>query len=184
MISEKNLANQLTLFRIFLIPLLMFLILSERNSLALGIFVFAALTDIVDGYIARHGGSISTFGKFADPVADKLLVTSMLITFVQLGELTATPVVIILAREFMVTGLRLLAISKEVVISASWWGKAKTICQLILIGVLMFHKGFHIVMYSELRLCLTVVTVIITVISGVYYFVANRSLLQGIFTAN
>ena len=98
----------------------MYLSLARMPLLAMGLFLFASLTDMVDGLIARKTRQVSKVGKFADPVADKLLVSAIFVTFIQLGEITAVPVVIILSREFLITGLRLLAMAKGTVISASW----------------------------------------------------------------
>src|SRR5690554_5914502 len=118
-----NLANKITLFRIGLIPFFMlFLLIDIENgrSIAAFIFLFAAATDGIDGYIARSRNQITVFGKFVDPLADKLLISSALIMLVELGDISSIVAFIIIAREFIITGLRLLAATDGVVIAASW----------------------------------------------------------------
>jgi len=125
----RTIPNQITLARILSVPLLMYLILSGSNVgriLAVILFFLAAVSDAVDGYLARSFKQTTTFGKFADPIADKLLITGALIALLQLGELPGWAVMVIVAREFLVTGLRILAISEGEVIAASILGKLKT----------------------------------------------------------
>ena len=135
--------NQITLARIACVPLFMFLVLlggKVPTILALALFSLAAISDAVDGYIARSFKQTTLFGKFADPIADKLLVVAALVSFVQLGELTAAPVVVIIAREFLVTGLRILAIAQGEVIAASLFGKLKTISQIGLVLMVLVDR--------------------------------------------
>jgi CDP-diacylglycerol--glycerol-3-phosphate 3-phosphatidyltransferase len=135
--------NQITLARIACVPLFMFLVLSGRSLgtiLAIALFSLAAISDAVDGYLARSLKQTTLLGKFADPIADKLLVVAALLAFVQLGELTAAPVMVIVAREFLVTGLRILAIAQGEVIAASLFGKLKTISQIGLVLAILVAR--------------------------------------------
>ncbi|CAG7840738.1 CDP-diacylglycerol--glycerol-3-phosphate 3-phosphatidyltransferase [Clostridium haemolyticum] len=176
-----NLANKLTLLRVILVPV--FLIFISINSpantlIAIVIFVSAALTDKLDGYIARSRNEITNFGKFMDPLADKLLVTSALVALVQYGVIPAWMVMIIIAREFAVTGLRAVAASEGVVIAASWWGKIKTVIQIIaiilcLISLIYTASYMRYVTYISVSLA-----VLITLISGIDYFVKNRKVIS------
>src|SRR3954466_10962678 len=128
-----NLPNVLTMLRILAVPVIIVALLDETpngDALAAGVFALAALTDGLDGYFARSRGSITTFGKLMDPLADKLLVTAALIALVSLDRLAAWIATVIIAREFAVTGLRLVAAEQGVVIQASWLGKLKTSLQV------------------------------------------------------
>lgn len=174
----KNLANKMTLFRILSIPLLMYLLLAGMEVAALVLFVIASITDFVDGYVARRQNSVSTFGKFADPIADKLLVSAVFVTFIQLGELSAIPVVIILAREFIVTGLRLVAMAKEKVVAASWMGKTKTISHIVLIISIMVTRNWNWELSRTLKPTLVYVAVGLTLISGLDYLYRNKNILR------
>ncbi len=141
-----NLPNKLTLGRIFLIPVFMFFLLVKityGKYLAAFIFILAASTDGLDGYIARKRKQITNFGKIMDPLADKLLVTAALVSLVQLGEISAWPAFIILGREFAITGLRSVAAAEGVVVSASYLGKVKTVTQIIAISLILL-EDFHI----------------------------------------
>jgi len=131
-----NLANKLTVLRIMLVPIFLICAMIDTtatNIIALSIFIIASATDKLDGYIARSRNQITNFGKFMDPLADKLLVTCALILLVEKGIVAAWVVVVIIAREFIVSGLRTLAASQGVVIAASNWGKLKTVIQMIAI---------------------------------------------------
>lgn len=176
-----NLANKLTLLRVILVPV--FLIFISINSpantlISIVIFVVAALTDKLDGYIARSRNEITNFGKFMDPLADKLLVTSALVALVQYGVIPAWMVMIIIAREFAVTGLRAVAASEGVVIAASWWGKIKTVIQIIAI-ILCLISLIYTASYMKYVTCISVsLAVLITLISGIDYFVKNRKVIS------
>ena len=133
-----NLPNKLTIFRVILIPFFVVFMLAPicpgyANYIAVAIFIVASLTDLLDGKIARKYNLVTNFGKFMDPLADKLLVCSALICFVELDKLPAWMVIIIIAREFIISGFRLVASDNGIVIAASWWGKSKTISQMIMI---------------------------------------------------
>ena len=137
-----NLPNKLTILRVIMIPFFVFFLLSGVGGsaskwIALVIFAAASITDTLDGYIARRDNLITDFGKFMDPLADKLLVCSALICFVELDKLPAWMVIIIIAREFIISGFRLVASDNGIVIAASWWGKSKTISQMIMIILLI-----------------------------------------------
>lgn len=172
--------NQITLARILAIPLFMYFLFAEGamfKILALVIFALAAISDAVDGYLARSLRQETAFGVFADPIADKLLVTAALVSFVELGELTAAPVVVILAREFLVTGLRILAIAEGVTIPASILGKLKTLSHIGLVLFILATRYFGMgdlgIMLGDAFLYLAVA---LAVISGGEYFWRARGL--------
>lgn len=188
-----NLANKLTMLRIFLVPIFLIFIavkgIPYGTVIATLIFIIASLTDQLDGYIARSRNQITNFGKFMDPLADKLLVTAALISMVELQIVPGVAAIIIIAREFAVSGLRTLAASEGTVIAASWWGKLKTIIQIIAILLLLLEVNIGtsqqlttIVTNNEiLNIFLTygpryalVLAVIITIISGIDYFIKNK----------
>jgi CDP-diacylglycerol--glycerol-3-phosphate 3-phosphatidyltransferase len=171
-----NLPNMLTLVRIFLVPVVVVALLDETPNgdlIAAGVFALAALTDGLDGYIARSRDDITTFGKLMDPLADKLLVTAALISLVSLGRLEAWIAMVIIARELAVTGLRGVAAEQGVVIQASWLGKLKTLLQVVAIIALIATDpaplGVDILVYVALA---------VTVISGVDYFVGFRRMIS------
>lgn len=173
---ELNLPNVLTVFRILLVPVLVAALLSATASgdlLAAVVFVIASLTDALDGWIARRRRAESTFGKLMDPLADKLLVVAALVSLVSLDRLSAWVAMVIIAREFAVTGLRQLAMEHGHVMPASSWGKVKTIAQIVMVLVLIAVDDRTIAVDL-----LIYVTVVITVASGVDYFFNFRSLLR------
>lgn len=172
-----NLPNTLTMLRILLVPVVVVALLDETpngDAIAAGVFALAALTDGLDGWIARSRGAITTFGKLMDPLADKLLVTAALVSLVSLGRLEAWIAMVIIAREFAVTGLRSVAAEQGVVIQASLLGKVKTILQIAaiiaLIAAYPAPLGVDILVY---------VAVAVTVISGVDYFFGFRRMVSG-----
>lgn len=164
-----NLANKITITRIFLVPLFLFFLLVKvpyGNLIATIIFSLAALTDSLDGYIARSRNQVTKFGKFLDPLADKLIVTAALVALVELRKVPSWLVVIILAREFAITGLRAVAAADGNVIAASNWGKAKTVTQIIAIIASLIELKYNLfIMY---------LATIITIISGVDYILKNK----------
>lgn len=172
-----NLANKLTIIRILLVPVFMIFLIfdfSYGDYMAACIFIIAALTDTLDGYIARSRNQITKFGKFMDPLADKLLVSAALISLVEMNRIPAWIVVIIIAREFAVTGLRVLAASDGITIAASWWGKIKTITQIVaIISLLINNYPFNIIGIPFDKLSLSL-AVIFTIVSGIDYFYVNR----------
>jgi CDP-diacylglycerol--glycerol-3-phosphate 3-phosphatidyltransferase len=135
-----NTPNKLTLLRIIIAPVFMYFFLLDNYWLrlvGLGLFIVAALTDLADGYYARKYGIITGFGKFMDPLADKVLVSCALVAFIALGYVSPLPVMLIIGREFFLTGLRLMAAYRGVVIPPTWWAKVKTFLQLSVVGVIM-----------------------------------------------
>ena len=130
-------ASKITLARVALIPVFMALLLLNYNWAALVVFAIASLTDFVDGYIARHYNQVSDFGKFLDPLADKLLVTAAMLVFVQWGRMPSWMVMIVLTREFAVSGLRMVAASGGKVLAAGWSGKVKTFSTMVGLCIMM-----------------------------------------------
>ena len=173
---DLNLPNVLTLFRILLVPVLVAALLSARESgdlLAAIVFVIASFTDALDGWIARRNKNESTFGKLMDPLADKLLVTAALVSLVSLNRLAAWVAMVIIAREFAVTGLRQLAMEHGEVIHASGWGKIKTAFQIAMVLALIAVDGRPLWVDA-----LIYVTVVVTVLSAADYFFNFRALVH------
>ena len=175
-----TLANRITIARIILIPVFMAVLLSKASLeyfklspqwgavIAGLIFIFAALTDTVDGYMARSRNEVTVVGQILDPLADKLLISAALISLVGLGRVSTWIAVLIISREFAVTGLRMAAVAKHIIIPASVWGKAKTISQIIAVSALIFNLSFTGAAYLEGFLI--AVAVILTIVSGIDYF--------------
>jgi CDP-diacylglycerol---glycerol-3-phosphate 3-phosphatidyltransferase len=172
---ELTLPNVLTVFRILLVPVLVAALLSGASSDALAaiVFVLASFTDALDGWIARRRKSESTFGKLMDPLADKLLVTSALVSLVSLDRLQAWVAMVIIAREFAVTGLRQLAMEQGHVLAANIWGKIKTVLQIAMVLALIAVDGSPAWVDA-----LVYVTVAVTVYSGADYFFGFRALIN------
>lgn len=176
--KNMNIANKLTLLRIVMIPFFIFLLLEGYSFWALIVFSAAAFTDYLDGYLARKYKLITNFGKFMDPLADKLLVTSALVCFVQLGQLNSWVVIIILSREFIVSIFRAIAAAEGIVIAASIWGKAKTISQMFMVIVLLLgNYPFELINFPMDQILIVLATVL-TIISGVDYIVKNKQVLN------
>lgn len=173
-----NLPNKLSLTRMALIPVMVALMYVDNtlcHLLSAAVFGIAAFTDFLDGHIARKEGIVTDFGKFVDPVADKLLVLSSLIMLVQQRLMPAWVVILILARELCVDGLRMVAGSKGMVIAAGKLGKIKTVTQIILIlWLLIFRQGVTGNIISAL---LTLAVVVMTLWSGVDYFIRNKAVI-------
>ena len=175
-----NLPNKLTCFRVVLIPFFVFFLLAPwfegyGNYIAVGIFIVASITDFLDGYLARKYNLVTNFGKFMDPLADKLLVCSALICLVELELLPSWIVVIIIAREFIISGFRLIASDNGVVIAASYWGKFKTVFQMAMIIVLICNLGGAFVWVET---ALIWISLILTVVSLADYVVKNIDVLK------
>lgn len=169
-----NLPNSLTVTRIFMVPVLVAVLLTEfpdREFWGLGIFLLAALTDLMDGIIARRTNRITVTGAMLDPVADKLLMSGAFISLAELGAAPAWMVFLIIAREFAVTGLRLVAMERNIPIAANRWGKAKTTSQVIAVSLLIFSLRFQ--WWVPLANLALWVSVALTVISMVIYFWQN-----------
>lgn len=171
-----NTANKLTLLRIVMIPVFMaalYLGFPFHKVVALVVFILAAVTDFIDGYIARNFDQVTDFGKFMDPLADKLLVIAALIWFVEAGQIGGWVVLVVLAREFAVSGLRMVAAPKGVVIAAAWSGKIKTAATMVCICMML-------VPIPEILNTICVAVILLTTIwSGVEYFVKNRKVFSG-----
>ncbi len=197
-IRSMNLPNLLTISRIFMSAILLGLLslpetIPFAKSLALIIFIIAGITDYLDGYLARTTYGVTAFGKLMDPLADKVMVCAAFVSFVELGLVPAYIVVIIISREFLVTGLRLLAVEKGIVISAGKWGKHKTVWQIIaiiviLLGLAIRHdvlRGGDATMLANYDLAfgyiayaVSIAVALITVASGYLYFVQNGQILS------
>lgn len=182
-----NLPNKISLARIGLIPIFMIVLMCGNyfnmpyfSLVSAIIFAIASLTDGIDGHIARSRGLITDFGKFLDPLADKLLVSTALICFVQLHWIPAYMAVIIIAREFIVTGLRTVAASKGIVMAAIMTGKVKTVIQIIAILCTMLFEGiaFKICGYPAVGFVTMAVSTLFTIYSGVEYMAKNWDLLK------
>lgn len=186
-----NLPNKLTMFRVILIPFfLVFILLGDKLScsylIASGIFVIASLTDLLDGKIARKYNLVTDFGKFMDPMADKLLVSAALIVFAGFGIMPSWVIFVMIGREFVISGFRLIAAEKGVVIAAGKWGKFKTASQMVMCIFVMFHldkflwassgfelyKTFDIIKDVLMYICLA-----LSIISLLDYLIRNRKLL-------
>lgn len=170
-----NTANKLTLLRVLIIPVFLLLLYFGQLYFALGVFVLASLTDFLDGYIARHYNQITDFGKFMDPLADKLLVTSALICFVEMGFMPGLALLLVIAREFSVTGLRLIAVDKGRVIAADWSGKVKTASTMVCICLMLIPLSPTPLLLHQICIWVIVVT---TVYSGIEYFIVNRDVFR------
>ncbi len=175
-----NLPNKITIFRVCMIPIFLIFMLCEGipygNILAAAVFVIAALSDLLDGYLARKHNLVTNFGKFMDPLADKLLVSSALICFVALHTVPAWVVIIIIAREFIISGFRLIASDNGVVIAASWWGKIKTNVQMIMSVMLIVNLDYD--WMNILEQIAIYLAVALTVISLIDYMIKNKSVLK------
>ena len=176
--ESMNLPNKRTIFRVILIPFFTIALLvpgiPAGNWIALAIFIVASLTDLLDGKIARKYNLVTNFGKFMDPLADKLLVCSALICLVELSRIPSWMVVIIIAREFTISGFRLIAADNGVVIAASYWGKFKTTFQMIAVCLMIAN----IPVLSLLTTVITWIAVILTVVSLVDYLVKNKDVMK------
>lgn len=174
-----NTPNKLTLLRIIMIPFFVVFMLVDFGPwskwAALAIFVVASLTDTLDGYLARRDHLVTNFGKFMDPLADKLLVCSAMICMIELGHLPSWVVIVIIGREFVISGFRLIASDNGVVIAANYWGKIKTVCQMVMIIVLIADLGGGFVILEQI---LIYASLLLTVISLVTYLWQNRSVLS------
>lgn len=183
-----NLANKVTLSRIILVPIFILALILQikyqniniSSYLAAIIFILAASTDGLDGYIARKKMQITNFGKFLDPLADKLLITAALIWLVEKHEISSWVAIIIISREFIVTGIRLVAANEGIVISASIWGKLKTITQIIAIVATLIHdlEPFKQIFVVPIHTFTMGLAVIITIYSGFDYIYKNREIIK------
>ena len=176
-----NTPNKLTVARMIMVPFLVVFLLTgwggEANRyISLILFVAASITDWVDGYLARKNHLVTNFGKFMDPLADKLLVCSAMICMIELGRLPAWFVIIIIGREFIISGFRLIAAENGIVIAANYWGKFKTVSQMIMIILLILH--FDLSVFVILEQIFIWLSLALTVISLMTYIWQNRSVLS------
>ena len=168
-------ANKLTIFRVVLIPAFLVLAYAGQRYWALAVFVIASLTDMLDGYIARHYNQITDFGKFMDPLADKVLVMAAMCYFVEIGRMPGWALAIVLLREFAVSGMRLVAVEQGRVIAAAWSGKIKTAVTMVGLAAMLLFSSYPWV--NTLASALIVIT---TVWSGVEYFYKNRDVFKNV----
>ncbi len=182
-----NLPNTLTILRVVMIPLFVVAMLCDfpegfpnPDIIAGGIFIAACITDFFDGYLARKYNQITTFGKFMDPLADKLLVCAALVCFLadEHPEIPAWVVIVIISREFIISGFRLVAAEKGITISASWWGKIKTTVQMAMSLLLIFH--FEAEVFRIIDIVFVYLALVLTVISLVDYIYRNRGVMKDI----
>lgn len=168
-----NVANRITLIRtLFVIPIILLLYFEGPFTcfLATILFCIASLTDYIDGHIARKENIVTSFGKFLDPLADKLLICSILIMFVQLSWVPAWITIIIVGRELAVTGLRAMAADEHIVIAADNYGKIKTIFQMVAVVPLLLHYPLFDIDFARIGIFLLYIALILTVVSGLNYF--------------
>ena len=175
-----NLPNKITVFRILMIPFFVACMLIKEipyhEIIAGVIFIIAALSDLVDGKIARRFNLVTNFGKFMDPLADKLLVQSALLCFVANGLLPAWIAIVIMSREFIISGFRLVAADKGIVIAAGYMGKLKTVFQMVMSVMLIFHFSHPVWLVTEQIFIWG--SLILTIVSLVDYFIKNKDVLK------
>ena len=176
-----NLPNKLTVLRVLLVPVFVVFLMCNITGfdkwIALAIFIVASLTDMLDGKIARKYGLVTNFGKFMDPLADKLLVCSAFICFIELGKLPTWMVLIVIAREFIISGFRLVAADNGVVIAASIWGKYKTAVSMVMICFVVADIANSI--FSVITNILIWASLILTVVSLIDYIIKNKDIFKG-----
>ena len=177
-----NVPNTLTVLRVIMIPFFVLFMLGDITSvdkyIALGIFIAASLTDTLDGYLARKNNQVTNFGKFMDPLADKLLVCSAMICLVDLKLISVWVVLIIIAREFIISGFRLVASDNGIVIAASYWGKFKTTFQMLMVIVIIFNINLQLGWLNILGTILIYVALVLTVVSLIDYIAKNKAVLK------
>lgn len=178
-----NLPNKLTILRVILIQFFVFFLISPffdgyGNYIALAIFIIASLTDMADGKIARKYNLVTNFGKFMDPLADKLLVCSAMICLVDLKLIPVWVVLIIISREFIISGFRLVASDNGIVIAASYWGKFKTTFQMLMVIVIIFNINLQLGWLNVLGTILIYVALVLTVVSLIDYIAKNKDVLK------
>lgn len=178
-----NLPNKLTILRMIMIPVFLVVLYipglgMAGNIAAAAIFILASITDFLDGKIARKYNLVTNFGKFMDPLADKLLVCSALIALVDFDKVAAWIVIIIIAREFIISGFRLIAADNGVVIAASYWGKFKTTFQMLMVIVIIFNINLQLGWLNILGTLLIYVALVLTVVSLIDYIAKNKDVLK------
>ena len=177
-----NLANKLTVLRVVMIPFFVGFMLMDTSAgylIALSVFCVASLTDLLDGKIARKYNMVTNFGKFMDPLADKLLVSAAMVCLVETGSLASWIVIVIISREFIISGFRLIASDNGVVIAARYWGKFKTVFQMSLIIMLILELAIEAgEIYYFIMNAVVWIAVILTIVSLVDYLIKNKSVLS------
>ncbi len=174
-----NLPNKLTVARVLMIPFFVVFMLTDLGGayakyISVAIFIVASLTDLLDGKIARKYNLVTNFGKFMDPLADKLLVCSAMICLVEMDRLAAWMVIVIISREFIISGFRLIASDNGVVIAASYWGKFKTTFQMLMIILLILNLGG---VFTTIETVVTWIALLLTVVSLIDYLMKNKGIL-------
>lgn len=189
MMKQMNLPNKLTLFRVILVVPFILLLLGGQEGwlgiptmvadwIALVVFILASLTDLIDGKIARKYNLVTNFGKFMDPLADKLLVCSALIALVEMDRIASWIVIVIISREFIISGFRLIAADSDVVIAASYWGKFKTVFQMIMVCLMIVNVSSWHIFFRVINDIVMWIAVALTVISLIDYIVKNKAVLK------
>ena len=181
-----NLPNKITIFRVILIPVFLVLLyvsaIPGNKWLALAVFIIASLSDMLDGKIARKYNLVTDFGKFMDPLADKLLVSAAMIALIELGRIPAWVVIVIISREFIISGFRLIAADNGIVIAAGWWGKVKTAVTMIMLCILIPDIATYFPSAATgIHICeqiLIYVSLILTVVSLIDYLVKNKGVIK------
>ena len=168
-------ANKITIFRVVMIPVFLVLAYADQPVWAFVVFALASLSDMLDGYIARHYHQITNFGKFMDPLADKVLVLAAMCFFVERGFMPGWAVALVLLREFAVSGMRLIAVEQGRVIAAAWSGKIKTAVTMVGLAAMLLFSA-----YPWVNTLVTALIVITTVWSGVEYFYKNRDVFKNV----
>ena len=168
-------ANKITIFRVIMIPVFLVLAYANQPVWAFVVFVLASLSDMLDGYIARHYHQITNFGKFMDPLADKVLVLAAMCFFVERGFMPGWAVALVLLRKFAVSGMRLIAVEQGRVIAAAWSGKIKTAVTMVGLAAMLLFSA-----YPWVNTLVTALIVITTVWSGVEYFYKNRDVFKNV----
>ena len=179
-----NLPNKLTVARVILIPFFVFFLLNDSMNpyfkwVALALFIIASLTDLLDGKIARKYNLVTDFGKFMDPLADKLLVCSAMIGLIELGRIEAWIVLVIIAREFIISGFRLIAADNGRVIAASYWGKFKTTFQMFMVILMIANIGMT--PFPLITQIIKWIALVLTIVSLVDYLIKNKDVMSGPF---
>ena len=177
-----NLPNKLTILRVIMIPFFLFFLLTSfvpgSKYIAFVIFALASLTDMLDGKIARKYNLVTNFGKFMDPLADKLLVCSAMIAFIEMGLMPAVVVIVIIAREFIISGFRLIAVEKGTVIAAGMAGKIKTVCQMIMCILLILRLSELLPFMYYVETAFIYISLFMTVYSLAVYLIQNKDVLK------
>ena len=173
-----NLPNILTLLRMLMVPAVIVCFATNHPLWALFFFLLASATDVLDGYLARKFNQITALGKLLDPLADKLLVCSAMICLIPSGKLPTAIVIVIIAREFIISGFRLVASDNGVVIAASYWGKFKTTFQMLMVIVIIFNINLQLGWLNILGTILIYVALVLTVVSLIDYIAKNKDVLK------